>query len=257
MISQYDNFLQLHKSDKPLLLGNVWNVQSAKIYEKLKFNAIGTSSAAIANSLGFADGENISFDEYFYLVKKISENTTIPLSVDLEAGFGNNIDNIFSNIKRLDEIGNAGINIEDSIVVNSNRSILSADIFTDRLNQLFKMLNQENINIFINVRTDTYLLNLENKFNETIKRIHMYESNNINGIFIPCITNIREIEELVNSTKLPVNVMCMPNLPDFKILSDIGVKRISMGNFINDFVYSQMENKMNEILTDQNFKSIF
>ncbi len=85
----------------------------------------------------------------------------------------------------------------------------------------------------------------------------MYESNNINGIFIPCITNIREIEELVNSIKLPVNVMCMPNLPDFKILSDIGVKRISMGNFINDFVYSQMENKMNEILTDQNFKSIF
>ncbi len=162
MISQYDNFLQLHKSDKPLLLGNVWNVQSAKIYEKLKFNAIGTSSAAIANSLGFADGENISFDEYFYLVKKISENTTIPLSVDLEAGFGINIDNIFSNIKRLAEIGIAGINIEDSIVVNSNRSILSADIFTDRLNQLFKMLNQENINIFINVRTDTYLLNLEN-----------------------------------------------------------------------------------------------
>ena len=257
MISQYDNFLQLHKSDKPLLLGNVWNVQSAKIYEKLKFNAIGTSSAAIANSLGYADGENISFDEYFYLVKKISENTTIPLSVDLEAGFGINIDNIFSNIKRLAEIGIAGINIEDSIVVNSNRSILSADIFTYRLNKLFKILKQENINIFINVRTDTYLLNLENKFNETIKRIHMYESSNINGIFIPCITNIREIEKLVNSTKLPVNVMCMPNLPDFKILSDIGVKRISMGNFINDFVYSQMENKMNEILTDQNFKSIF
>ncbi|MFZ1289255.1 MAG: isocitrate lyase/phosphoenolpyruvate mutase family protein [Melioribacteraceae bacterium] len=257
MISQYEIFTQLHKSDKPLLLGNVWSVQSAKIYEKLKFNAIGTSSAAIAKSLGYEDGENISFEEYFNLVKKISENTNIPLSVDLEAGFGNDIETIFSNIKRLSEIGIAGINIEDSTVKNSNRSILSADLFTEKLTQICKKLNQEKINIFINVRTDTYLLNLENKLSETKKRIHMYESANIHGIFIPCITNAKEIEELVSTTKLPINVMCMPNLPDFKILSEIGVKRISMGNFINDFVYSQMESKMNEIISDQNFKSLF
>ncbi|MBK7105091.1 MAG: isocitrate lyase/phosphoenolpyruvate mutase family protein [Ignavibacteriae bacterium] len=257
MISQYEIFTQLHKSDKPLLLGNVWNVQSAKVYEKLKFSAIGTSSAAIANSLGYDDGENISFEEYFNLVKKISKNTNIPLSVDLEAGFGNDIDTIFSNIKRLSEIGIAGINIEDSIVKNSKRSILSSEIFTEKLNQLCKKLNAEKINIFVNVRTDTYLLNLENKLIETKKRIHMYESANIHGIFIPCIINICEIEELVNLTKLPINVMCMPNLPDFKTLNDIGVKRISMGNFINDFVYTQMESKMNEIIFDQNFKSLF
>lgn len=257
MISQYEIFTQLHKSDKTLLLGNVWNVQSAKVYEKLNFNAIGTSSAAIANSLGYEDGENISFEEYFNLVKKISENTKMPLSVDLEAGFGNDIDTIFSNIKRLAEIGIAGINIEDSTVKNSNRSILPVDFFTEKLNQLCNKLNKEKINIFINVRTDTYLLNLENKLNETEKRIRMYENANIHGIFIPCITNINEIEELVNSTKLPINVMCMPNLPDFNTLSKIGVKRISMGNFINDFVYTQMERKMNEIISDQNFNSLF
>ncbi|MBK8944436.1 MAG: isocitrate lyase/phosphoenolpyruvate mutase family protein [Ignavibacteriae bacterium] len=257
MISQYEIFTQLHKSDKPLLLGNVWNVQSAKVYEKLKFSAIGTSSAAIANSLGYDDGENISFEEYFNLVKKISKNTNIPLSVDLEAGFGNDIDTIFSNIKRLSEIGIAGINIEDSIVKNSNRSILPAEVFYSKLDNICKKLEQEKVKIFVNVRTDTYLLNLKDKLNETKKRIRQYESAKIDGIFIPCITDEKEIKELTKSTKLPINVMCMPNLPDFKTLSNIGVKRISMGNFINDFVYTQMESKTNEIILDQNFNSLF
>lgn len=257
MISQYEIFTNLHKSEKPLLLGNVWNVQSTKIFEKLNFNAIGTSSAAIANSLGYEDGENISFEEYFYLVKRTAKNTNLPLSVDIEAGFGNEIETIFSNIKKLEEIGIVGINIEDSIVQNSSRSILPADLFADKLNQICKILDQEKVKMFVNVRTDTYLLDIKHKLNETKKRIHLYENANIDGIFIPCITDYNEIKELVNSTKLPINIMCMPGLPDFKTLSDLGVKRISMGNFINDFVYSQMENKMKEIILNQNFNSLF
>lgn len=257
MISHYEIFKKLHESEKPLVLGNVWNVQSAKVFEQLKFDAVGTSSAAIAKSLGYEDGENIPFEEYFYLIKRISENINIPLSVDLEAGFGNEIDTIFSNIKKLAEIGIAGINIEDSIVKNSSRIILPPGEFTGKLIEICKKLDQEKVEIFVNVRTDTYLLNLENKLNETKNRIHLYESANIDGIFIPCITSVNDIKELVNSTKLPINVMCMPDLPSFKTLSDLGVKRISMGNFINDFVYAQMEKKMNEVTADQNFNSLF
>lgn len=257
MISHYEIFKKLHESEKPLIFGNVWNVQSAKVFEQLKFDAVGTSSAAIAKSLGYEDGENIPFEEYFYLIKRISENINIPLSVDLEAGFGNEIETIFSNIKRLTEIGIAGINIEDSIIKNSSRIILPPGEFADKLIKICKKLDQEKVEIFVNVRTDTYLLNLENKLNETKNRIHLYESANIDGIFIPCITSVNDIKELVNSTKLPINVMCMPDLPSFKTLSDLGVKRISMGNFICDFVYSQMENKMNEVTADQNFNSLF
>lgn len=257
MTSQFDKFVELHKSKTPLLLGNVWNVQSTKMFEKLNFNAIGTSSAAVAHSLGFEDGENISFEEYFYIIKQISENSDLPLSVDIEAGFGKDTDAIFSNIKMLAEIGVAGINIEDSVVKDSQRSILHAELFAEKLNQICLKLKQGNVNIFVNVRTDTYLLDLENKLNETKRRIHLYENANIDGIFIPCITNKNEIKELVNSTKLPINVMCLQNLPDFKLLSELGVKRISMGNFINDFVYRQTEKIINEITLTQSFNCLF
>ena len=142
-------------------------------------------------------------------------------------------------------------------VKKSTRSILSAEIFTNKLKQICNKLEQKEIKIFVNVRTDVYLLNLKDKLNEAKKRIRLYETANINGIFIPGIINQEEIKEVVNSTELPINVMCMPNLPSFNILSDIGVKRISMGNFINSFVYTQMEKKVNEIIRNQNFNSLF
>ena len=120
MMSLFEKFVELHLSESPLILGNVWNVQSAKIFEKLKFKAIGTSSAAIANSLGYEDGENISFEEYFYIVKRISENTSLPLSVDIESGYSDDVDVILSNIIKLVEIGVVGINIEDSVCKKIN-----------------------------------------------------------------------------------------------------------------------------------------
>ena len=120
-------------------------MQSPKVFEKLKFNAIGTSSAAIASSLGYKDGEEISFEEYFYIIKRISESTDLPLSVDIESGYGNEVDTVVSNIKKLVETGVVGINIEDSIVRKSVRSILPADVFSEKLKQICKKLKPEKV----------------------------------------------------------------------------------------------------------------
>jgi 2-methylisocitrate lyase-like PEP mutase family enzyme len=95
--------------------------------------------------------------------------------------------------------------------------------------------------LFINVRCDAFLLNLPDTWNEAIKRIRLYENAGIDGIFLPCITNETDIKKVVEITKLPLNVMCMPDLPDFKRLQELGVKRISMGNFVNGHIYKQME----------------
>ncbi|MBR0572661.1 isocitrate lyase/phosphoenolpyruvate mutase family protein [Pasteurella atlantica] len=92
---------------------------------------------------------------------------------------------------------------------------------------------------------------------ETKNRIELYEKTNINGIFLPCIEKITDIKEVVNYTKLPINVMCMPNLPDFETLHQLGVKRISMGNFLFDKMYRQLENTMQEISNHQSFQAIF
>ncbi|MNS59705.1 Oxaloacetate decarboxylase [compost metagenome] len=111
--------------------------------------------------------------------------------------------------------------------------------------------------MFVNVRTDTFLLNCENVMGETLKRIKLYEQSNIDGIFIPCITNQNDIIKIVENTKLPINVMCMPELPNFDILKSVGVKRISMGNFINDYIYKNMVHISEKIINEKSFNCLF
>jgi 2-methylisocitrate lyase-like PEP mutase family enzyme len=241
MTSQLQQFRKLHYNESPLLLGNVWNVQSAFVFQNLGFEAIGTSSSAIAKSLGYEDGENISFEDYLFIIDRIIKSVNLPLSVDLEAGYGKTEEAIVSNIARLIKLGVAGINIEDSIVVNNKRSIQKANDFANKLYNITTELNNRNMELFINVRCDAFLLNLPDTWNEAIKRIRLYENAGIDGIFLPCITNETDIKKVVEITKLPLNVMCMPDLPDFKRLQELGVKRISMGNFVNGHIYKQME----------------
>lgn len=250
-------FKELHNQEEPLLLGNAWNVQSAKVFEKLKFNAIGTSSAAVAETLGYKDGEYMPFEEYFFVIKRIKESTSIPLTVDLEAGYGKTNEEIAQNIKRLHTLGIAGINIEDSIVRNSAREIVSAENFAEKLAGITNHLKAENIDIFINVRCDAFLLNLPGARAEAIKRMAVYEKTNIHGIFLPCITEVEDIKATINSTKLPVNVMCMPTLPDFDVLKSLKVKRISMGNFINGSVYKKLEELTQSVVKEKNFSALF
>ena len=100
-MTKVQKFRHLHSQEKPLLIGNVWNVQSAKIYEKLNFQAIATSSAAIAHSLGYNDGEEMSFSEYLFMIKRILKSTHLPLSVDLEAGYGKTTEEIFELLRLL------------------------------------------------------------------------------------------------------------------------------------------------------------
>ena len=249
-------FKNLHNQNKPLIIANVWDVPSAKIAEKLAFKAIGTSSSAIASILGYNDGEEMEFSELEYFVKRIALNTKLPLSVDLESGYSREPTEIVNNIKRLVKLGVVGINIEDSIV-NNKRELLNADGFAKTLSKIKRLLKKENVDIFINVRTDTFILLQENRIEETTKRIELYEKAGADGIFVPCIENESDIQKIVKHTSLPINVMCIPNLPNFETLKNLGVKRISMGNFIFDKMYNQFEKTTQNVLKKQSFNSIF
>ena len=130
-MNQYQIFYDLHHQAQPLLLANAWNVKSAQIIEKAGFNAIATSSGAIANSLGYNDGEQIPFEELLYIVKRIKASTNIPLTVDLERGYTNDLDVLNSHIQQIIDIGATGINIEDN---------QGEDIFLEKLKSITKYL---------------------------------------------------------------------------------------------------------------------
>ncbi|MFD2033571.1 isocitrate lyase/phosphoenolpyruvate mutase family protein [Belliella marina] len=249
-------FKDLHNQDKPLLMANVWDVPSAKIAEKLNIQAIGTSSSAIASQLGYEDGEKLDFLELAAIVARILRHTDLPLSVDLEAGYSRNPGRIADNIKRLVDIGVVGINIEDSIV-ETERALLTAESFAESLSTVNEILQKDHIDIFINVRTDTFLLGQANATEETIRRIRLYENAGANGIFTPCIENESDITDIVSCTNLPINVMCMPLLPDFETLFTLGVKRISMGNFLYNKMYTQFEKLTATVLSQKSFEPVF
>lgn len=257
MTNNFQKFKELHALSEPLLIGNVWNVQSARKLEELGFKAIGTSSYAIAETLGYADGEEMSFDEYLFIIKRIASTAKVPLSVDLEAGYGKTAAEIVSHIKELNKIGVSGINIEDSVVEQGVRTIVEAESFAKIIKAVAEELSKENIEIFINLRSDVFLLGLTDALAEAKRRISIYETTGIHGLFFPCITKIEEIEALTKATQLPINVMCMPDLPDFKALQNAGVKRISMGNFLNNKIYQYLGSEVETILKNQNFSSVF
>lgn len=243
----------LHKSEKPLVICNVWDVSSAKLADKSGFKVIGTSSAAIAAMLGYNDGGEISFDELLYIVKRIKANTDLPLTVDIESGYSTNTSVIVENLQKLIQLGVEGINIEDSII-NQQRQLVDPDKFSKTINDISKETDNK---LFINVRTDTYLLDIPGKLNETLIRISKYKQAGANGIFIPCLTDHKDIERICSSTKLPINVMCMPDLSDFSTLYNLGVKRISMGNFVYNKNQKYLEQLLNGIGTERNFKKLF
>lgn len=251
-----DLFSQLHQQEGPLLICNVWDAASAKMAEKQGFQAMGTSSAALANMLGYNDGEELTFAELLFVIQRIAKATSIPLSVDIEAGFSDDPKQVATNIEQLVNAGVVGINIEDS-KVNDTRSLMEAETFSQFLSSVKAELDRREIEVFINVRTDPFLLGLENSLAETIKRAELYQAAGADGLFVPCITDLEDMKSVVAATKLPVNVMCMPDLPDFSSLQNVGVKRISMGNFVFDKVQSELQNLLLDIKQNNSFTPVF
>lgn len=248
-------FKQLHQSF--FILPNAWNPKSALRFQQENFPAVATSSAAVANSLGYEDGEAMPFDEYLFIIRRILATVQIPVTVDIEMGYGNTNEAIYANIRKLAELGVAGINIEDSTIQSNKRTLKSASQFAERIAFIKNKLTNDHLELFINVRCDTYLLNVANKQAETLARIPLYEAAGADGIFLPGISAEADIAEAVNNTTLPINVMCIPGLPDFELLQTLGVKRVSMGPFLFNRLYDGIPALTHSITSTNNFSPLF
>lgn len=256
MPSNFEKFKNLHHSSGLFVLPNAWNAKSALLFQENNFPAIATSSAAVAVSLGYADGEEMPFSDYLFIISRIASSLKIPLSVDIETGYGKSGEEIYNNILKLVDLGVVGINIEDSIIHKSGRVLKDEKLFAKTVEYIKNKLVADNLNLFINIRCDTYILNVENKNQETIKRLKVYESTGADGIFLPCIANEEDIAEAVSNTRLPLNVMCIPGLPDFETLNKLGVKRASMGPFLFNQVYKNVTESSQAITIAKSFSPI-
>jgi 2-methylisocitrate lyase-like PEP mutase family enzyme len=246
-MSSFKKFSDLHNGSELFVLPNAWNAKSALLLEQSGFAAVGTSSAAVAESLGYSDGEQMPFQDYLFVVKRIASTVKLPFSVDLEMGYGKTSEEIYANVARLAQLGVVGINLEDSRIDNSVRTLQELEVFANKLEHLKSRIVRQHLEVFVNVRCDTYLLGLHDKQEETIRRAKAYESSGADGLFLPGIARTEDIRGAVASTRLPINVMGFPGLPDFDSLSALGVKRLSLGGFLFDGVYKSIRNFSNTI----------
>lgn len=251
------HFAELHHQTTPLLIANVWDAASAVAARKAGYQATGTSSAAIAAMLGYEDGEALAFEELLYIVTRIKAVSNLPLSVDVEAGFGRTPAQIAAHLTSLARLGVAGINLEDSKVINGVRQLADAHEFASTLKAVRRALDEAGYCLFFNIRTDTYLLNHEQALQETLLRGRLYQAAGADGLFVPCLTSEQEMAVIAREIALPLNVMCMPGIAAFGKLKNAGVSRISMGNFVHSAMQSKLEALMLAIQSQQSFAGVF
>ncbi|TYP78192.1 isocitrate lyase/PEP mutase family protein [Paenibacillus methanolicus] len=238
-------FEELHRGDELLFLGNAWDVMSALALAKSGFRAIGTTSWGVASARGFADGERIGFEVHLELIRAIASQVSIPVSADIEAGYGADAETVASNVLRLAEAGAAGINIEDSS--KEPRALKPMGEQAVLLHAIRSALDANGHDgFFINARADTYLL-LEQPLAETIARGQAYAESGASGLFVPGLRDEADIAEVVANVSLPLNVMSLPGLTDAARLQALGVKRFSFGNAFSDAATAYVEAKAAEL----------
>ena len=247
-MTNFETFHQLHHQAAPFILANVWNVKSAKVVEACGFKAMATSSGAIADSLGYKDGQEIPFDELLYVVKRIKLCTSIPLSVDLERGYTDDLSLLNDHIQNLIDVGVAGINLEDA---------QGEENYLRKLSSIKNYLVKTSQQFFVNARTDVFLQKLPGPLETTLKRAARYKDAGADGLFVTAVDDTDLIKKIVASTSLPVNVVGVPKLSTISTLAACGVKRISMAVFLYKATYNQTEMIAKEILNEQSFKPLF
>lgn len=247
-MNNYQKFLQLHHQQNPLIIANAWNVKSAQIIESNGYAAIATSSGAIAESLGYPDGENIPFSELLYMVERITSKINIPVSVDMERGYTDDLSTLNDNIQRLIDAGVAGINIEDA---------QGEDVYLKKLSSIKNYLTKTNQQLFINARTDAFLQKLEAPLEKTLKRAKLYEDAGADGLFVTGLKDFETIRQITAAVVLPVNVVGVPKLSSIEMLAQNGVKRISMAVMLYKATYNQLEKLVKEIKAQASFAPLY
>jgi len=256
-MSKNSEFRELHAGDEPFILGNVWDAKSAQLAEKAGFKAVGISGHAIAENLGYRDGEDMDFEELLFVVSKVIKSVSIPVSVDIDGGYSRNIEKVNAHIEQLIDMGAAGINIEDSVMKNGKRVLQETGKFAKVVSGIHTRLEELKSDLFLNVRIDTYVTKHPQQLEETIRRIGEFEKAGADGIFVPLLSDDKELKLVVQSTPLPLNVFLRPDTPSFSKLKLMGVKRISSGAAIHAQSYKRAAELYATLIDDKRFGKLF
>jgi 2-methylisocitrate lyase-like PEP mutase family enzyme len=229
-------FFKYHHDKEILVLLNSWDTGSSKLIEASGYKAIATTSMGIAASLGYPDCQVIQLSEMIGVIKGIVNGVQVPVTVDIEAGYGNNLNEIIESVKKIIATGIVGINIEDSIDL---KPVLIDEMeFCERISAIRSLSDSLGFHLVINARTDSFYTSSgskKEKLSESIKRGNKYKEAGADCIFVQPVWEKETISTLVKEINAPINILVNPGNsagvpPSVSELQELGVARLSLGS---------------------------
>ncbi len=219
-------FKDVQDASHPLVLVNAWDAASARVVEHCGAPAIATSSAALAWSLGYADGEELPLDELLGAIRRITRIVRVPLSVDLESGYGSTVDDLLRTIDAVHAAGAVAVNIEDWNPKSD--SLMDPETAYGRIAAVKQRFGDD---MYVNARTDVYFRDASDGdvLADTCARLQGFAQAGCDGVFVPGAADEDTIRALVAATDRPLNVLAMPDSPTIAEMRAFGVARISTG----------------------------
>jgi 2-methylisocitrate lyase-like PEP mutase family enzyme len=220
-------FHNLHRGPELLVLANAWDAGSARLIESVGARAIATTSAGVAWSHGYPDGDALPPALVVATTAAIARVVQVPLTVDIEGGYASDPDAVGRLVGELIEAGAAGINLEDGVG--------APDLLCAKIARVRQVAIELGVNLYINARVDVYLRGLvpdAERVAESCARAVRYRDAGASGIFVPGVLEPAAIRAIAQATELPLNVLAWPGLPELPELAAFGVRRLSAGGGI-------------------------
>lgn len=224
-------FRRLHRGPGVLVLPNAWDVASARIFEEVGFRAIATTSAGIAFSLGYPDGQRISREEMVARIARIVRAVKVPVTADIEWGYGSAPEDMACITREVIEAGAVGLNLEDASG-HVDQPLLKLEQAIEKIKAVRETAASLRAPIVVNARTDIYLLpggNPDADYQEAVRRLVAFRDAGADCVFAPGLKEAVTIGRLVNAVQCPLNILAASGAPSIAELGNLGVARVSLG----------------------------
>jgi 2-methylisocitrate lyase-like PEP mutase family enzyme len=234
---------KLHDGPGVLLLVNAWDVASARLVERAGFPAVASSSAGVAYALGYADGQRISRGEMLEMVGRIARAVEVPVTADVEAGYGSTPEAAADTARGVVQAGAVGMNLEDAAESVEGGALLPLELQVERIRAARAAAAQLGVAIVINARTDAFAarsISAADRAPEAIRRANAYLEAGADCAFVPFVSDREVIGRLVREIRGPLNILGTPLAPPVPELERLGVRRVSVGSGPARAAYGQL-----------------
>ena len=242
LAAKAEHLRSLHVPGRPLVLPNAWDAASARAVEAAGFLAVATASTAIAESLGYRDGEGTPVEVMFAAVARVVQAVAVPVTADIEAGYGLPAAELAD---RLLATGAVGCNLEDTD--HRTGGLVDAELQAVRIAGL---RGAAGVPIVINARVDVHVRNVgppEDRLSEAIRRARLYLAAGADCAYPIGVADEPTIVALVGGVGGPLNIYAQPSAPPLARLAELGVARVSYGPWLHRLAMQAVQRALTRI----------